>query len=230
MRSSHGTAYAVDLGITTGPNASMKPSIYVPLLALCRRQSFVDSMVIFVDRRIGALVEALSPKDAACALARRLRRHVQAHDAFTAALRIRAGRTQTPENRGGDCSDRSRGEEVVDDEQRTAPGGDGDEGVEEHDVQASLSKDALRLSTIYSMLREGSLLCRSLLRGGSCRDYTHTLVGASISLGPRASLLPSYAVCTSRFYHSQRTGTPLRPPHALDKATAFVELRVALLR
>lgn len=55
-------------------------------------QSFVDSMVIFVNRRVGALVEVLSPKDAAFAFARRLRQYVQAHDATTMALGIRAGR------------------------------------------------------------------------------------------------------------------------------------------
>eukprot|EP00752_Nemacystus_decipiens_P014209 g12638.t1 len=96
--------------------------------------SFVDSMVVFVDRRIGALVEVLSPKDAACAVARRLRQHVQAHDAFTAALRIRAGRTQNP-GEGVDCCGGSRPGEVGD-EDGTAPGGDGDKVVEEHDVQA----------------------------------------------------------------------------------------------
>eukprot|EP00903_Cladosiphon_okamuranus_P012207 g11449.t1 len=103
--------------------------------------SFVDSMVVFVDRRIGALVEVLSPKDAACALARRLRHHVQAHDAFTTALRIRAGRKHPPEL-GDDCSNsnRGRGEDGVDvcddDGKARAAAGDKEEGLEEHDVQA----------------------------------------------------------------------------------------------
>lgn len=95
-------------------------------------------MVVFVDRRIGALVEVLSPKDTACALARRLRHHAQAHDAFTATLTIRAGRKQTP-SRGANCTDR-RGGEMVDEEGAAAAGdGDGDEDLEEHDVQASFS-------------------------------------------------------------------------------------------
>lgn len=94
-------------------------------------------MVVFVDRRIGALVEVLSPKDTACALARRLRRHVQAHDAFTAALKVRAGRRQSLE-KGVDGTDRSRGEEG-DGEQGKAAAGGGDEDLEEHGIQASFS-------------------------------------------------------------------------------------------
>lgn len=81
-------------------------------------------MVVFVNRRVGALVEVLSPKDAACAISRGLRQHVQAHDATTAALGIRAGRVVS--------------EGMVDEE------GDEAEGVaqgelEEHDVQAIIS-------------------------------------------------------------------------------------------
>lgn len=80
-------------------------------------------MVVFVDRRIGALVEVLSPKDAACAVARRLRQHVQAHDAFTAALGVRAGRKVS--------------EGLVDGEGGEAGGAEQGE-LEEHDIQASI--------------------------------------------------------------------------------------------
>lgn len=52
-------------------------------------------MVVFANRRITALVDALSPRGAACAFARRLRQHAQTHDATTAALGIRAGRKRT---------------------------------------------------------------------------------------------------------------------------------------
>lgn len=102
----------------------------------------------FVNRRIGALADVLSPKDAACALARRLRQHVQAHDAFTAALRIRAGRKQTFEI-GVDRSDQNPTEEMDNDDDDDDDGGDaraaaggGDEDVEEHDVQVSFLRDA----------------------------------------------------------------------------------------
>lgn len=108
--------------------------------------------MVFVNRRIGALVEVLSPKDAACALARRLRHHVQAHDAFTAARRIRAGRKQPPEQ-GDDSSNRGRGEDVdAGDDTARAAAGDGDEGLEEHDVQASFLEGylvALRVGLVF---------------------------------------------------------------------------------
>lgn len=99
-------------------------------------QSFVDSMVVFVNRRVGALVEVLSPKDAACAFARRLRQHVQAHDATTAALGIRAGRKKVSEG-DTNCNDTSTGEGLVGGEGSAAAGG-GHGELEEHDVQASI--------------------------------------------------------------------------------------------
>lgn len=113
---------------------------------VARPQSFVDSMMVFVNRRIGALVEVLSPRDAACALARRLRHHVQAHDAFTAALRIRAGRQSTPENGVGCTTDRSGGGEG--DDEKSMDGGD--EDMEEHDVQARFS-EAVHVALQYSV-------------------------------------------------------------------------------
>lgn len=137
--------YCVDPEIATGPTCI--DGTMCAVACPCRPQSFVDSMVVFVNRRIGALVEVLSPKDAACALARRLRCHVRAHDAFTAALRIRAGRKRAPEN-GVDCSDQSRGEDA-NNEEGAAREGDGDEGVEEHDVQASFAKGWLRPRRMY---------------------------------------------------------------------------------
>lgn len=81
-------------------------------------------MVVFVNRRVGALVEVLSPKDAACAMARRLRQHVQAHDATTAALGIGAGRVVFE-----GLMDGEGGEEE----------GVGQGELEEHDVQARVS-------------------------------------------------------------------------------------------
>lgn len=98
-------------------------------------QSFVDSMVVFVERRIGALVSVISPKDAACAFARRLRHHVQAHDATTLALGIRAGRTR----KSSEKDEKSQRDETLAEsvgEGSTATG-DGEE-MEEHDVQVRL--------------------------------------------------------------------------------------------
>ncbi len=94
-------------------------------------------MVVFMNRRIGALLEVLSPKDAACELARRLRQHVRAHDATTAALGIRAGRKKSPE-RGTSCTDPSAEveEEGGGDKKAAASGGEGGE-LEEHHVEAS---------------------------------------------------------------------------------------------
>lgn len=68
---------------------------------------------------------------------------MQAHDVFTAALRIQAGRKQTPET-GVDCTDRSRGEEVNDEKGKAAAGGGG-EDLEEHDVQASFRRGCVAL-------------------------------------------------------------------------------------
>ncbi|CAM9185984.1 unnamed protein product, partial [Ectocarpus sp. 8 AP-2014] len=94
--------------------------------------SFVDSMVVFVDRRIGALVSVMSPKDAAYAFARRLRQHVQAHDATTLALGIRAGRTRKSSENIKSQRDENVAESVG---EGPAAAGDGEE-TEEHDVQA----------------------------------------------------------------------------------------------
>ncbi|CAM9405979.1 unnamed protein product [Ectocarpus sp. 6 AP-2014] len=94
--------------------------------------SFVDSMVVFVDRRIGALVSVMSPKDAAYAFARRLRQHVQAHDATTLALGVRAGRTR----KSSENVKSQRGENVAESVgEGPAATVDGEE-TEEHDVQA----------------------------------------------------------------------------------------------
>ncbi|CAM9628400.1 unnamed protein product, partial [Ectocarpus fasciculatus] len=94
--------------------------------------SFVDSMVVFVDRRIGALVSAMSPKDAACAFARRLRHHVQAHDATTLALGIRAGRTRKSAEKDKSQRDATLAESAGEGSAATVDG----EEMEEHDVQA----------------------------------------------------------------------------------------------
>lgn len=83
-------------------------------------QAFVDSTVVFINRRLGALLEALDPKDIAYTFAVRMRRHVQAHDATTAALGIRAGRKRR--------SVRARGR--FEDEQ------------EEHDIQVWIEDPA----------------------------------------------------------------------------------------
>lgn len=76
---------------------------------------------MFVDRRLGALLEALAPKDVAYAFAPRLRRHAQAHDATTAALGIRAGRRRRSTVRA-----RGRSEDEL----------------EEHDVQVRIESPA----------------------------------------------------------------------------------------
>ncbi|CAB1109187.1 unnamed protein product [Ectocarpus sp. CCAP 1310/34] len=94
--------------------------------------SFVDSVVVFIDRRIDALVSVMSPKDAAYAFARRLRQHVQAHDATTLALGIRAGRTRKSSENIKGQRDQNVTESVG---ERPAATGDGEE-TEEHDVQA----------------------------------------------------------------------------------------------
>lgn len=98
-------------------------------------QSFINSMVVFVDQRIGKLMNALAPKDAACAIAATLRRHTQAHDITTAALNIRAGRRR--HGKGGacgvGCGGRSRDKDadmVEDDLEEKA-----DDLLEEEDVE-----------------------------------------------------------------------------------------------
>lgn len=88
-------------------------------------------MVVFVNRRITALVDALSPREAACAFARRLRQHVQAHDATTAALGIRAGRKRPGSKTKTRSDDESTGGEAAASLE--------DETLEEGDVQASES-------------------------------------------------------------------------------------------
>lgn len=89
-----------------------------------------------MNRRMGALLDVLSPKDAACAFARRLRQHVRAHDATTAALGIRAGRKKSPEReRGTNRTDPSAEVERESGEKAATTGGEGGE-LEEHHVEA----------------------------------------------------------------------------------------------
>ncbi|CAN0095205.1 unnamed protein product [Scytosiphon promiscuus] len=89
--------------------------------------SFVESMVVFANRRISALVDASSPRGAASILARRLRQHAQAHDATTAALGIRAGRKRT-----GSRTSTNLGNESHDGDASTSYE---DEELKEEDVQ-----------------------------------------------------------------------------------------------
>ncbi|CAM9820374.1 unnamed protein product, partial [Choristocarpus tenellus] len=54
-------------------------------------KGFIDSLVLFVDHRLSAVVDELAIRDAACTIAARLRRHVQAHETVSKALNIPNG-------------------------------------------------------------------------------------------------------------------------------------------